>query len=132
MQASMIPVCTGTSIAALGSRAEGAVTVYVPLPEEKKEIKPENLAARLNKRAKEPEAVKEWRKRMAASEAATVIGRRGRIERVNAQAKNRGLGMMLVRGLKKVQAVAFLHALAHNLATALRLRAACGASLVPA
>jgi hypothetical protein len=31
--------------------------------------------------------------------------RRGRIERVNAQAKNRGLGTMLVRGLAKVQCV---------------------------
>ena len=106
------------------------MTVYVPLPEEKGEIKPENLVARQDKRAKE--AVKAWRGRMGTSEAETVMKRRGRIERVNAQSKNRGLGSMLVRGLKKVQAIALLHALAHNLATAIGLRAACGASLVAA
>jgi transposase len=119
-------------IAELGSRTHGAVTVYVPQPEEKEEIKPENLAARQKKRAEEPEAVKKWRARMATSEAEVVMQRRGRIERINAQSKNRGLGTMLVRGLKKVQAVALLHSLAHNLATALRLRAAGGASLVAA
>ena len=61
-----------------------------------------------------------------------VMKRRGRIERVNAQSKNRGLGSMLVRSLKKVQAVALLHALAHNIATVLRLRAAGGANLLAA
>lgn len=110
-------------IEALGSRADNPITVYVPTPVDKEGIKPENLAARENKRAKEPEVIKDWRKRMASSEADTVMERRKRIERVNAQGKNRGLGVMLVRGLKKVQAVALLHALSHNLATALRLRA---------
>jgi hypothetical protein len=77
----------------------------------------------------EPDAVKQWRKRMSTSEADAVMKRRGRIERVNAQSKNRGLAVMLVRGLEKVQAVATLHALAHNLATALRLRKAQDASI---
>ena len=67
--------------------------------------------------------LKDWRKRMAAEVSEEVMKRRKRIELVNAQAKNRGLGVMLVRGLAKVQAVALLHALAHNLSTALRLRA---------
>jgi hypothetical protein len=66
---------------------------------------------------------------MATSEAEAVMKRRGRIERVNAQSKHRGLVSMLVRSLKKVEAVALLHALAHNIATALRLRAAGGANL---
>jgi hypothetical protein len=118
--------CVG-DIAALGSREEAVVAVYAPPPEDKENIKPENLAARRKKRASEPEAVKEWRERMATSEADAVMGRRGRIERINAQSKNRGFGTMLVRGLMKVQAVALLHALAHNLATALRLRAQCTA-----
>ena len=69
---------------------------------------------------------------MATSEADAVMKRRGRIERVNAQSKNRGLGSILVRSLKKVQAVALLHALAHNLATAFRLRAQCTAMRVAA
>lgn len=49
--------------------------------------------------------------------------RRERIERVNANFKNRGFGTAVVRGLTKVQAVALWHALAHNPATALRLKA---------
>lgn len=110
-------------IEALGSRADNPVTVYVPPPADKENIKPENLAAREKKRAKEPQVIKDWRKRMASTEADTVMEGRKRIERVNAQGKNRGLGIMLVRGLEKVQSVAVLHALAHNLATALRLRA---------
>lgn len=115
-------------IAALGSREKAAVAVYAPTPPDKENSKP----ALWKKRAGEPEAVQEWRKRMASSEAAAVMGRRGRIERVNAQSKNRGLGAMLVRGLKKVQAVGLLHALAHNLATALRLRGKCRAAPVAA
>lgn len=95
----------------------------MPPPADKENIKPENLAAREKKRAKEPEVIKDWRKRMASTEAAAVMERRKRIERVNAQGKNRGLGIMPVRGLEKVRAVAVLHALAHNLATALRPRA---------
>ena len=110
-------------IAALGSRMENPVTAYVTPPADKENIKPGNLLAREKKRAKEPGVIKDWRKRMASEEGEAVMQRRGRIERVNAQAKNRGLGTMLVRGLAKVQCVALWHALAHNLATALRLRA---------
>jgi hypothetical protein len=110
-------------IAALGSRAENPVTAYVTPPVDKENVKPENLLAREKKRAKEPDVIKDWRRRMASEEGEAVMQRRGRIERVNAQAKNRGLGTMLVRGLAKVQCVALWHALAHNLVTALRLRA---------
>jgi len=109
-------------IAALGTMSDNPVTVYMPSPIDRQDIKPENLAAREKRRAKEPEVVKQWRQRMASEEGEVVMKRRKRIERVNAQAKNRGLGTMLVRGLAKVQAIALLHALAHNLATALRLR----------
>jgi hypothetical protein len=42
-------------------------------------------------------------------------------ECVNAQARNRGLVLLPVRGLKKVKAVALLFALAHNLMCTLRL-----------
>src|ERR1700687_3435373 len=115
-------------IAALGSRAENPVTAYVTPPADKGNVKPENFLAREKKRAKEPDVIKDWRKRMASAEGEAVMQRRGRIERVNAQVKNRGLGTMLVRGLAKVQCVALWHALAHNLATALRLRADAAAA----
>lgn len=66
--------------------------------------------------------MKVWRRVMASEEAQRIMERRKDIERVNAQTKNRGLGIMLVRGLEKVQAVGLLHAIAQNLLTALRLR----------
>jgi hypothetical protein len=108
------------------------VTVYVPPPPDKEKSKPESVAVREKKRAREPEVVKDWRKRMASSEGEAVMERRARIERVNAQLKSRGLGTLLVRGLAKVQAVALWHALGHNLITALRLRAARAAAVAAA
>jgi IS5 family transposase len=42
---------------------------------------------------------------------------------VNAQARNRGLYQLRVRGLLKVKAVALWYALAHNLMRAVKLRA---------
>ena len=59
---------------------------------------------------------------MTTSEAETIMKKRGRIERVNANFKNRGFGTLLVRGLAKVQVIALWHALAHNLTIAVRLR----------
>jgi IS5 family transposase len=57
------------------------------------------------------------------SDAAKAIykERAATIECVNAQVRNRGLRQVLVRGLKKVRAVALWHALAHNLRIAMRL-----------
>jgi IS5 family transposase len=53
---------------------------------------------------------------MATEEAKEVYkDRAATAECVNAQARNRGLVLLPVRGLKKVKAVALLFALAHNL-----------------
>lgn len=41
----------------------------------------------------------------------------------NNEARNRGLLRFLVRGLEKVKVVVLLHALAHNLMRAVKLRA---------
>lgn len=110
-------------LVALAGREAAPVTVYMPPPEDRQDIKPTSLARRERKRAKEPEAVKAWRERMQGEEAKEIMKGRWRIELVNAHKKARGLGVMLVRGLEKVQAMALWHAVAHNLATALRLRA---------
>jgi hypothetical protein len=48
------------------------------------------------------------------------------VECVNAQARNRGLIRLLVRGLRRVKAVALWFAIAHNLACGMRLRAEAG------
>jgi transposase len=73
------------------------------------------------------EQVREWRARMG-TEAAKVVYRQraSTVECVNAQARNRGLIRLLVRGLRKVKAVALWFAIAHNLACGMRLRAQVG------
>lgn len=75
-------------------------------------------------RADDSPAVAEWRTRMATDEAQEVYKQRAATaECSNAQARNRGLQRFLVRGLRKVKAVALWYALAHNLVRATALRA---------
>ena len=63
-----------------------------------------------------------WRARMGTDAAKAIYKERAATaECVNAQARNRGLTRLLVRGLKKVEAVAALHALAHNMVCTWRL-----------
>lgn len=110
-------------IAALSSRPEAPVGVYIHPPRDRTDVKPATLLRRQKERESEPQAIKDWRLRMTTDEAEATMKKRGRIERVNASFKNRGFGTLLVRGLAKVQAVALWHALAHNLTIATRLRA---------
>ena len=100
------------------------VTVFAPVKPDRQDVTAHSLYVRAAKRAREPAALQEWRARMATTVGAAVMRRRKRIELVNAHIKTRGLGRLLVRGLTKVTAVLRLHALAHNLTTAHRLRLA--------
>ena len=100
------------------------VTVYMPLRPHKSNASAASVRKRNLLRRREPEAVQNWRARMASDEGQQVFARRKRIERVNANLKARGLGRLLVRGMAKVQTVCLLHALAHNLMAAHRLRTA--------
>ena len=113
-------------IEALAEHPAGPVTVYTPPPSEKPEatLPAAGRASRHYKRAKEPQAVKDWRARMQTAEARVIFARRKLIERIHAHYKNRGLGRLTVRGLIKTQAVALWHALANNLMVGHRLRAA--------
>ena len=53
---------------------------------------------------------------MASKEAKSIYRQRAAsAEWVNAQARNRGLGQFLVRGMAKARAVVLWYALAHNL-----------------
>lgn len=62
------------------------------------------------------EAVKRWRQRMNTDTAREIYkDRAAAAECVNAQARNRGLLRMPVRGLAKVKCVVRLYVLAHNL-----------------
>jgi len=62
------------------------------------------------------EAVAQWRQRMNSAEAKDIYKQRAATaECVNAQARNRGMLQMPVRGLAKVRCVVGLFVLAHNL-----------------
>jgi len=117
---------TQSDIVQLAEHPAGPVLVYAPLPKERPApaIKPASLQRRAYERAREPEAIAQWRTRMAAPESDIVYRRRKAIELVHAQMKNRGFGRLTVRGLLKAKAVALWHALAHNLCAAHRLREA--------
>jgi hypothetical protein len=94
-------------------------TVYAPVPEPK-----DAGRDRHEPLPGDGAQVREWRQRMGTESARTIYRRRAStIECVNAQARNRGLVRLLVRGLRKVKAVALWLAIAHNLACGMRLRA---------
>jgi transposase len=103
---------TRADIVALAARHS---EVYTPVPADKPDAKPDSVRRRLARRAKEPEPVQAWRRRMASPEAAEIYARRNRIETVNAILKGRGFGVLPVRSILKAKCVALLHALAHNL-----------------
>lgn len=66
-----------------------------------------------------------WRRRMETEQGMAIYRERpGAAECVNAQARNRGLSRLLVRGREKVRAVLLWFALAHNLLRSTRLRGA--------
>jgi len=70
-------------------------------------------------------AVVQWRARMATAAAQAIYKERAATaECVNAQARNRGLVRLAVRGLRKVKAIALWFAVAHNVVCGMRLRGA--------
>lgn len=102
------------------SPPHGGTIVYAPVMESKDPQRDSHTP-----REDDSPAVAEWRKRMATDEAKAIYRQRASTaECVNALARNRGLQRFLVRGLRKVKAVALWYALAHNLMRAVALRAA--------
>jgi hypothetical protein len=94
--------------------------VYVPVPEPKEASRDRHQPLP----GDSPE-VAAWRVRMGTDEAKAIYKDRAAVvECVNAQARNRGLVRLLVRGLEKVKAVALWFAIAHNVVCGARLRAA--------
>lgn len=98
--------------------------VFAPVPE------PENSTQDPHQpRPKDPPAIAEWRIRMGTEAAKAIYKQRAATaECVNAQARNRGLRQLLVRGKQKVRAVLLWYALAHNLIRAVRPLAQPGAA----
>jgi transposase len=99
------------------SPPQGKTTVYAPVQKAKKEgVDPHQP------RENDAPAVAEWRRRMGTPEAQEIYKERAQTaECVNAQARNRGLTQVGVRGARKVLAVALWFGIAHNLARALAL-----------
>ena len=85
-------------------------TVYAPVQKPKDETIDPHAP-----KATDSESVAAWRVRMGSEQAKTIYRERAATaECVNAQARNRGLTRLQVRGLAKVKNVVLLFALAHN------------------
>jgi transposase len=103
----------------------GKTEVYAPVPQPK--VKHDEQGNEVQQDPHQPkagdsEAVAQWRARMGSEQAKEIYKQRAATaECVNAQARNRGLLRMPVRGLTKVKAVVGLFALAHNLLRTARL-----------
>jgi hypothetical protein len=102
-------------IEAVADRTE----VYAPVPEPRPEKDERGNRAEQDKHEPKPDdsaAVARWRRRMGTAQAQDIYRQRAATaECVNAQARNRGLIRLPVRGRAKVRCVALLFALAHNL-----------------
>jgi transposase len=73
--------------------------------------------------------IAQWRQRMGTPEAKEIYKQRAAtVECVNAQARNRGLQRLLVRGLEKARAVLLWFAIAHNVVRSLSLGAGLAAA----
>lgn len=93
-------------------------TVYAPVAKPKKEG-----VDRHEPKATDGAEAAEWRKRMGTAEAKEIYKERAATaECVNAQARNRGLQQLTVRGIEKVKAVATWFAIAHNMARGFALQ----------
>jgi len=106
-------------IEAISTLDKGCV-VYAPVPKPKKEGTDRHAP-----HAGDSPVVAAWRARMATEAAKAIYkDRAATAECVNAQARNRGLRQLTVRGRLKAKAVALWYAVAHNLLRAVSLRAA--------
>jgi len=91
----------------------GGTTVYAPVREEKKQLQAGKDPYAPKKG--DSDEVADWRVRMATSEAKEIYKQRASTaEWTNAQARNRGLYQVRVRGREKVLAVLLWYALVHN------------------
>lgn len=97
----------------------GKTEVYAPIPEARAKKDAQGEPVPQDKYQAKPgdsDAVVQWRQRMASDEAKEIYKERAATaECVNAQAHNRGLVQMPVRGLPKMRSVVGLFVLAHNL-----------------
>lgn len=101
------------ALEAIDAVERGGSTVYAPVRNaEKEQAKGKDPYAR---KPGDTDAVADWRSRMKTDEAKEVYKQRASTaELTNAQARNRGMQQVLVRGRPKVLAVMLWQALVHN------------------
>jgi transposase len=93
------------------AEALNACVVYAPFPRPTSKTRPADRPFEI-----ETLRVTQWRERMATTEAKKIYRERAStIECVNALARNRGMQQFRIRGRPKVQAVAVMFALVHNI-----------------
>ena len=80
------------------------IEMYIPVRNDSKPLS-----------CKDNKEIAQWRERMQSEEGKEKYKERTIVEWVNAEARNRGLRLLLVRGLQKVKAVSLWYALAHNM-----------------
>jgi hypothetical protein len=108
------------------SAPEGKTVVYAPVQKPKTAGVDPHVP-----RPADSAAVNAWRVRMATPEAKEIYKERAATaECVNAQARNRGLYNVRVRGAPKVRAVVLWYVLAHNLMRQVALRAELNQTIV--
>ncbi len=100
--------------------AQRGTTIFMPVP------KPRNPARDPHQPVyRDTPAVIAWRARMGTEAAKKIYRQRAaNAELINAQARNRGLYSIRVRGERKARAIIIWFALAHNLLQTIALRAA--------
>ena len=98
------------SLSNVDRMGERGCKIFAPLRQRRSGRNPEQI------RPTDSEAVKQWRQRMTTVDAKQIYKERGATaELVNAHCRAQGLWQFLVRGTKKVLAVALLHAIANNM-----------------
>jgi transposase len=100
------------TLEAIERAAVEEVTVYAPVPKPRKAGVDRHVP-----KATDSAAVAEWRQRMGTTAAKKLYKQRSStIETINGELKDqRGLGRLVVRGLRKVQCLALWAALAYNM-----------------
>jgi transposase len=98
--------------------AKAGTTLYCPPPKSKSGRDP------FEPRQEDSPAVANWRARMASTPGKEIYKRRSRCELIHAKFRNLGLDHVLLRGVKKVTSWMHWFALASNILSATRLKAA--------
>lgn len=111
------------TVSAIDEAETNGTTVYAPMKKEKEQL--EAGEDPYERKKSDTDATAQWRARMATPEAKEIYKERASTaELINAQARNRGLYGVRVRGRQKTLAIVLWYVLAHNYGRLKKLRAA--------